>query len=603
MRLRLLPLLAGLAWGVWIAIAVLYVATEADEGAYLWQSYRMSLGDWPVLDYYTIHMPWAYIPFAALQALFAPGIDAARLFAILTLWTSIAIAVLLANRAGGGKAGWITFFILAFLWTWFSMNGVVAHVAPSNLGLLIAVALLVWREDRPLAFAFLSGLAAGLMVNARVVLLPVGALLLAIWIFDVHRQRGGRAAAKAALVFALGGLLMSLPTLTILIKDPDAFFFDYLFSRLRIHLPVGDAPSEGMLGWLFFQFRYRVLGLVDLFTFQGWGKPGWAQNMTLLLPWFALALVAMFERKTAALIRRRLVQDALLRRLFLVVLAVYGSYNLADVFRALYLYHILPLLAVAAGVLAAHLLELSQWRRSLRFVFAATLAAHALYFLVLTGIDVARRNEPGVYRPVTIARMGCWLESATAPETRIVSLASAPVANAGRRGADGIDQGVGGLSFAWRTGLTEDEQRRYKFLPEADLILRLRQGDLPIFIEDAAYESALKAGYLQDVPAVLDSQFRKIASSGGNFPYVIHAHRGFAGDLPPLNPWPALTLNAQRTAMLMADRDYKRLIGEGFDDLGRSASMLPGDLAASLGRAFGAGFETRCHRLLFPEAP
>lgn len=583
-----------ISWSLLTLTLSFYFVASGDEGGYQYQSWFLSRGFVPVLEFFTQHGIWAYLPFSTAASLLGPNLESMRLPSVLALIAMAAMTGLLVGRRFGSRAGLLALVLLAFSWPWTFHTIEVRHSMPANLGLVTAFFLLFHPRKFHPGLAFLAGVFLAIAFNARAVLVPMVLLYAALLVIYATsgRERGFQLRCLGAA--AVGSVVTSIPSLYLLIKDPDAFLFDYLTARVDLTFRA-EYHVEGVLGWILWFAETRLFSLVQFVT--GLNRQGNWSNAVLLLP-FVVAAAGKYRTPDAS----PATGDPLIRAALWVALGIFGCYSLADRTNGGYLHHAIPFLVIAGvGVLARSGLLPSQGRnarqRGITLAMALVLLPYVGWYGTFVAGDIVRRNEPSIARPVTVAQVGCWLERHTSPDTVVMSYFGAAATAGGRFLPRGYEQGQGLIDAFW-FHLPPETAQRYRIMIWEDYRHRLLAGKIPVVVDDY-YPWAYVDQPGMDLPAILQEHFHRVATTGGAFPYTIYVHESIPTEsLAPLPPPHALRLDTARVRQLVGEGRWSEVLRDGAFDLATSLSELPRDLAGSLARAVGAGFDARCGNLL-----
>jgi len=569
----------------------LFHAASGDEGGYHYQAVMMARGFFPVLDFYTLHMVWAYLPYAALAKLISTSTETMRLYSAFSILTVVFLIWSIARKRYGDEAALYTLVALGFNTYWLWSNAEVLPSASTNLGLVGAFYYLTRREFCNWIDSFLIGLFVGLFINSRVVLMPLGILLFILMIASNQSSLDRLSIIKSMAAFMAGLLIISLPTLLILYSDPDAFWFNYLLGRLEN--TVATIQPSGGLEWVKWFVYNRIFSLVEFFfpAIRSWaGYPLSSHTVSNIFYLVIPIGVALYQRK----ILRYIWEDRTARIAIFILIGIYGSYFLADQMKGFYLHHFIPFLALLCAPVLEKLYQKPSKAKYKRLIFILIAIQFFWYLFVVAG-EIWRRNESGQTRPMQVAQTACWLEANTTPDTVMMSFLGGVPAAANRWQPRGYEQGQGLIGFFW-PGLSELRANRFHILTAAEFKKQLISKTIPFVIVDPQISSAIDA--IPDLDEVLSENYRFVAKTTGST-YQIFVSKDLKNlTFPELTGIGTSCCSGSEFLRMLEIGDYQKFIKSIGQDLAISISNLNADISEAISRALGLSFNKRCSRLL-----
>jgi 4-amino-4-deoxy-L-arabinose transferase-like glycosyltransferase len=594
-----------IAFTLYTVLAVWYYPAGGDEGAYHYQALMMARGFIPVLDYYQQHLPWAYIPYAVMIRLFSPAIEAVRLYSAMSMVVVTVLVSLVVTRSYGRGAGFLAFAMMGFNNFWLDNNAEVRWSTTANLGLVLTFWLLCLPGRQRPTRSFLLGLAMGLMVNSRVVLLPIALMVLVLLLLDARSgpQVGGK--WRAALAYFAGGVMISLPSLYLFAADPQAFLFNSLLARARMY--TGAEQYHDAATWLAWFLLSRISAVYQFFFPQYHNPTSMPAalaifrlpNLAVLLLPFALiaALVSEYGmRKSFRILAGWVKEDRVLRVAILYVLAIFACYSVADRIFDEYLHHWVPFLIVATLGLFVHGRSALQpgWKRVVVGLALMVPAGLAIGDGILTSaFMIFQRDLPRTTGPVSETLVACWLEQNTPRDSVVMSMDGGVVAIADRWLPRGFEQAVGLPGIFWATPANAEVADRYHVLSYPRLLAQLENGAIPVFVSDLRV-----VPFDDEIRTVLNKHYRLHAVERDVFTHMpifeiwIHhdaVSRSYA-ELAPSSWIEPSYRGVRHTRGLIAA--VHALLG----DIWRSLAALPGDLRTTFARLGNGPYAERCPR-------
>lgn len=587
----------GLAsWALYVALVSMFYPTGGDEPGYFYTVLRMAEGRIPVLDFFALQPPGFFIPYVLVAKFISPSLEAARLVSVSSVVAVSVMVALLVGRAYGRAFGVFAFAMMGFSHFWFYWNVQVIHYSISNLSLVSAFFILQTGRPRRRTW-FLAGLAAGWLANSRLILAPVALVLfyLALRRARADTSRWGDAIRQVAPAFISAGILVSLPTLALLVADPQAWTFDFLTARAGVENDVRwHATSAWETAWNF--IRMRLIGTYALFFWIDDTLKATVNNCILFVPpllalvhWFRLAVPARLAWRHAVR------ADDLIVGSGWIIVGVFGIHYLTLLSAPYYMQGALPFMVIGGLGLLAQVLEArgglgQKW--TLR-VLGVSLVPMVAYYLFWTGAHLIRRFEPSSGRPAVAALVGCWVEQNTRPDEIVMSYGTLPVSLGGRHLPDGFEYNNVVAWVFWRQEIDEATARRFHILRREDFVHLLETDKLRVLIDDRHLESEMR--FVPQARPLVADKYRPLWTTGGAFPYaVLVLKSAWRDDLPRMAP-------LDRSAVLLKASAPGGLAGKAAlaaRDALRSLSHLPNDVADSLARIRHAPFERRCRAYL-----
>lgn len=593
------PAWALVGFGLWVAyllLVSLFYPTGGDEPGYFYSALQMAEGKIPVLDFFALQPPLFFAPYTLVAYFFSPAIEAARLVSVTSIVAVTAMVTLLAAQSFGRTFGILAFVMMGFSHFWFYWNVQVIHYPVSNLGLVAGFYLI--HTGRPGQRTwFLAGLAAGLTANARLILAPVSLVLFYLALRRARAEGADwrRAAVAVAPLFILGGVIMSLPTLALLVADPQAWIFDFLAARVGVEAAVrwqGQGPWETFSHFM----RMRWGATYTLFFWVDDTLKATVNNCILFVPptlagWNLLRVGAGARARW----RSEVKADTLITGAGWMVAGVFGIHYLTVLSAPYYLQGSIPFMTLGGLGLLARALDLREAgaRRGSVRIMAACLVPMMAYFLFWTGAHLIRRNEPSNGRPVASALVGCWLEQNTAADEIVMSYGTLPVSLAGRHLPHGFEYNNGISWMFWPQHLPEETARRYHIFRGEDYLHLLRTDALRVIVDDRHLESELKL--IPEAAGLIAEKYRPLWTTGGAFPYTVLVHKAaWRDDLPRVAPMGRSGLALKELGQGSLTAKVRLVLG----DVTQSFARLPHDVATALARLIHAPYERRCRDYL-----
>jgi hypothetical protein len=594
------PVWARIGFGLWVVyllLVALFYPTGGDEPGYFYSALQMAEGKIPVVDFFALQPPLFFAPYTLVARFFSPAIEAARLVSVTSIVAVTAMVTLMAARSFGRTFGILAFLMMGFSHFWFYWNVQVIHYSISNLAMVAGFYILFTGLPGRRTW-FLAGLAAGWMANARLILAPV-ALCHFYLCLRAARARDG-ASWRSALVevapaFIVAGVIMSLPTLALLVLDPQAWLFDFLTARAGVEAAVrwqGQDSWETVLNFL----KMRWGATYTLFFWIDDTLKATVNNCILFVP-LILAGWNLWRAGPGARLRWRseVKADPLITGSGWMVAGVFGIHYLTVLSAPYYLQGSIPFMTLGSLGLLAKALELREAgaRRNSVCILAACLIPVMAYFLFWTGAHLIRRNEPSNGRPVASALVGCWLEQNTAADEIVMSYGTLPVSLAGRHLPHGFEYNNGISWMFWAKNLPEETARRFHIFRGEDYLQLLRTDALRVIVDDRHLESELKR--IPEAAGLIAEKYRTLWTTGGAFPYTVLIHKSaWRDDLPRVAPMGRSSLALKELGQGSMAAKVRLALG----DVSQSVVRLPHDVASAVARLVHAPYERRCRDYL-----
>lgn len=582
-------------WVTYIFFVSLYYPVGGDEPGYYYSILQILDGKIPILDFLAIQPPGFFIPYVLIGKWLSPTLEALRLVSLASIIGVTFMTTLLAERFYGRIPAVFAFLFVAFSHFWLYWNVQLVYYPISNFAIVLSFFLIFWCRPSVLIM-LLAGFAAGWATNSRLPL--VGATLVAMGLAAGRMRREGATTretiVKGLLPFCVGGLLSSLPTLYLLVKDPSAFFFNLLGARLLLEVEdrwLGLTVLGTIWNWIW----QRLYSVYAFFFLADTSLKAMIGNSLLLIP-FVLSWIgyAGMDAAGRAGWREAARNDPLIRAALWMIFGIVLTHFLTIV-GAEYMQAVFPFIVLCGLGLMAHggLTAPSPKSRWAPLVLAVLMVPYVGYYMFWTGTQLIRRAEPSHARPFTAAQVACWLEQNTQPDSLVMSYRALPVAIAHRRLPPGFEYNNMILQVFWARSIDETMASHYHILRREDFLNMLRSGAFSVFVNDNAQDHLLTP--LAELPSLLEGNYRLVTGTGGAFPYDIYVRKDlWRPDLPKLPKQSRLEVS-----MAVAGggnvTEVARLIAA---DIGLSFLTLPGDLIESLARLADRPFEARCAKYL-----
>ncbi|HID94308.1 MAG TPA: hypothetical protein EYP60_09480 [bacterium (Candidatus Stahlbacteria)] len=203
-----------------------------DEGYYLFCARELALGKIPYRDFFFPQMPlllYILIPFS--EKGFAGLFGARSIYAILGILLGVLLFYYSLKRTEDLKTSLLCFTIYIFNGFILSWHTVLQFNAPTDLILFAAFWLSLKKKSIHL---LLSGILLGIVVDLRIVFLPV-VILFIIWLFLSRTNK------RDVLMLVAGIFIAGSYSLYFLFKYKSIFLFSTIFSQLKrtyLFMPV-----------------------------------------------------------------------------------------------------------------------------------------------------------------------------------------------------------------------------------------------------------------------------------------------------------------------------------------------------------------------------
>lgn len=452
---------------------------DIDEGYYLSAARLVAEGKLPYLDFFYTQMPLMPYVQAGWMSLFGFSWMGARSLSVLcALAITIVIAGYTYKRTGSATVATVVSLIFIGNGQAISWFSTAKTYAPTALCVVGAIALLSSRKE---AHVFFAGLALGLGIAMRLMLLPLLPLSMA-WLVYCARRLGPLRAARPALICAAGAAIPFLPAGYLLWRAPDAFLFNTVF----VHASHAQLFSGSF---------FRALHMKSQGLFYSVANP-----QTLLIILGLLGSVFALRADRAASRRRDAHTEEILCGLYLATL---GVVSLIPDHTQQYSVMCVPVAALFCGAFTGAVV-----RDANALLRRLSVAAGILYLALaapasgtLGGIgDPADR----VWKIPSAEKIAQRVEELTRPEDVVLAFWPGYTFLAGRKNLPGMENDFG-YSFA-ADGLPDEASKRYHISTGADLCEAIRRrvpalivwewGWHPGYTHKAALEAALHDAYV-----------------------------------------------------------------------------------------------------------
>ena len=580
-----------LFWALYLFLIALYQRGTTDEGAYFYQAYFMSLGHIPVIDFFSTHLPWFYLPFAAIIWLVGNEIDSVRIFAYLVVLGGIGLITRVVLREAGIRAAVVTFLIVTFSWVWMDSNLEVRHSTICNFAILAA--LYFMSRPKPLRpiDAFAIGAFVSIAVNARAVLLIWGAIVYVYFLIDLKKNQ--REDFWRLAVFASGAaILLAAPTLVLLAWDPEGFLYNFIQARLQSSLENSSAE---------FTLAQRLLEIVIAYGYQF--LLGMKTN--LIIPIAAviiLLFMSSFDRRNVI---DKLIHSNTVKIITVFIIGILLSYSVSDKIHPLYFHHNIPLFAALLGISYGVVSKNISGRRAgnyLQWTIGTLLGIYCAGFVAISFPEIWLRNDPFIKRPMEVVRIGCWLEKHTDPGEVVFSAMGTPAVAAARLNARGLEQGVGILGFFWsgspnRVSISAEDAERYKLLTTSEALRQLETQKYSVVVTDFLLDIYMNQEDQNQLAEILAKRYREVTWPGrrGNYSlFLSNAHD--LRDYPRyvIKPFYRTNKYEGKLSRMISQGDIVAALDLAVDDISESLYSLPEDLGGTFARVTGGNFAARC---------
>ena len=391
---------------------------DGDEGFYATATALVIDGKVPYSDFFYPQMPILPYIYAPVEFLVGHSIHALRvLSAVLSiigvfLWTAYL-------RKQHGETPWAALAALAALLlnpSFISWNVTVKTFASANLFATLAL-VGVWQAQRTgKASWYLGvGIALGLLVEVRLLYLPVTAVILGWLIVRAARSGQGKSEWESVWNCTLGVVFASLPAMLQLLNAPRAFLFNnFGYHSIRA---VGKIPS----------FASR---LVDVPIYFG---------RTLIQHPALLILLALAIVGTWAILKRRIPLSDEMRTFAYILIACAGVFLVTSMtpFPLYQQYFTSPLVPFLFPLAAFGLVWLSEslthW----------SLAAIMLVLIPMLPMNLHAENQRnsrgGMWRPETTTAIARMIAAKTPKHAKVLAFWPGYIYESGRRHYPGME--------------------------------------------------------------------------------------------------------------------------------------------------------------------
>jgi hypothetical protein len=446
-----------LSWFILILPAI-FRFVAADEGFYLSAARLVSEGKTPYLDFFYPQTPLLPYFYGIFFSIWSPSWLVARL---VTAGVSATLATLLYGavwrKASLTRARWalLLFLCTGMVPAWFLVAK--AYALPTLL--LFVSTLLYERSNSPRAgwIAFGSGLAGGLAVGCRLLLVPAVAVLGLATLFQKNRQ--------TLIGFGAGIAVSLVPSLILFALQPDIFHFNNLgYHSLRSELSGLTALTQ------------KLEVVINLFWPTIERDGGGIQF--LLLVGGVLLFLAQIVRRT----RESTIYVPLICTLFIVHLIPTPSW-------VQYFSHLIPFMLVIGATALPSPRQAKTWvgRGSLRVFLALVIGIYLgtgliYYYRYLIsgqgvrGISSKVREES---RSVFLDNLGDRLNDFVPAGVAVLTVWPGYLVSSHAAYLSGFEN-----QFWLRVGdqLTDQERLRYKIAHRKDLAEAIATGRSPYFL-------------------------------------------------------------------------------------------------------------------------
>jgi len=499
-----------------------------DEPGHLYSAMLLAKGEIPILDFFTIAPLGLYIPYAAIARWFSPSLEAMRLVSVFSCIAVPLLLTLLVKKYYGRTLAILAFFIISFSHWYFFWNIQVLHHPIANLGLFSSIFFLFYFRTR-LSFFFLAGFAMGWAISARLSLGPTGAALFILAM--THVGEGVKDIPwterflKRGLPFALGGILACFPSLAVMVADREAFIFSLLGSRMHLEIGPSIVTSQETGLELLTVLLKSWLRALSSFFFQPLSpSPKRMGQNSLLIILIAFFTLAYFRRTLEArkVWRNAVSQDNFLKAGLWLIPVIILSHFIPMNPLPYYIQYTFPLMTIIilgvlfhGGIHTTSPLNQNPDGWILR-ALTVLLVPYMLYHLAFSSLQLLRRNNPSVSRPVTIAHVGCWIEENSAVNEEIMGVVGSPIIIAGRSLPKGFVYLPGVQHHFWESKKNKSREKQLKIYSTEDFQSDIRQGHLRILISDLHFENWIKRLGLK---GAREKNYHLFATTGGGKPF------------------------------------------------------------------------------------
>jgi hypothetical protein len=191
-----------------------------DSGFYLYAAKLVYQGQVPYRDFFFVQPPVYPYVYGLPLKIFGPSILAGRLTSLVLGLLTLCLAVRLARKIGGRKAGFITAGLLGFN-AFLAYNFSVAKLYALTGLLLTAAMLLFHRYLEKGRGIVLPSLLLALTTGTRIALLPLAALLFLLIL--LHERKLNRTVWSAVIAYGAGTAAIYLPF--VFLSSLDVLFY------------------------------------------------------------------------------------------------------------------------------------------------------------------------------------------------------------------------------------------------------------------------------------------------------------------------------------------------------------------------------------------
>ena len=574
-------------------VASFYHISSGEEGGFLYQINLVSSGLFPGRDFFSPYPFGFYAPYAFFAWLVTPSPEAGRLLSIMLTLGSTGLITAVLHRQYGIAYALAGLAAIIFNMVWIYSNIQILTNPISNFGLMAAYFFLAFpRRISPWHY-FFAGLAMGIAINSRLIMLPVSGVIV-IFAFFIEKPEIPRTKYFKLVFFnsVVGGLGIAIPAI------PDALFFlqdpsNYMF--LKITGPLSVMPHlEASWGQAFLERAITYGGFFNLRVF--YSGP---QNLAILFVIALLAIVEVWNRLKGKKIKLPgFDRPSLLA--FVFTLFILLAYLPSPHTESAHLRQVIPFLILSLTSLCSRVIAASgqswKFRKSLMATIGVLLTIYVLGGLLHLAWQITYRHTGGISQMLTNARLGCWLEKNTSQKDQVLSFFVMPLQATGRKLPQGLETGNNWILWS---KLPKDRMKKFGIFSTPELQNIMREGRIAIVLQDTFMRNLEQRG-LASFSDILKENYIYLGSVGGaRLPYRVYGEKSRFKNKPKPEDFPKDLQNAANM-FLLKERGLAEFTTAFYADISRSLFMLPGDIAASTARLFGLSYEARCGRFSQP---
>lgn len=582
----------GLAYLALIYPVSLYHTLHADELLLAYKAALVSRGWIPGLDFLT-QEPLAYfLPVAAIYKVLSTSLEAERLILAFLMVVGNVLVASVVWRYRGWFAALVALVLLAFNVPYLSNAMLLNGQTLSYVGLAGAfAAVLLPRRPTWLHYA-VAGICVGYALSARLAV-ALASLAVAAHAFFVHKDRPWewRRAVLQVLVAALCALLVTLPDVWVILKDPAKLIY------VRALVSTDMARTTMLIDTA--QGAFALLSGIHLKAYREYFTLGdyhsRYQNMLFPLAVACALLYGVASRLIPRLPRLALVGDDLKWAVIFIAFLML-SYGLTwmqygDYYNVLYPYMVVVMVALGTRLLAClRALGVFPYRVALLFAIAV-FSFHTAQGVAHMVWQVLWRNAPSLGQAQTVNRAACWMEKALASQDQVLTGSPIAAAIAGRDLPAKFENSA--ALKHWWSDLPPDRQVGLPMLQPSQVGELLENRSVVLIIDDDQLQPVMD--YVPNYKDALVRNYTLIGSLGGDLhPLNFYIQKGWLDRKSnTLIPIP-FEYKTRMSFEALKNKNYDKFLSGVASDLAQSKETFLTDVSASFARLLRGDWESRC---------